>query len=437
MNVDFKYCNKFYNNKELEEFNFKALESHKTLINKNGLGNDFLGWLDLPNDYDKEEFENIKKAASKIQNDSDVLLVIGIGGSYLGARSAIDMLSGYFNNAKTKIIFVGNHISSSYVYELKEYLKGKKFSINVISKSGTTTEPAIAFRIFKELLEQTHADHIERIYCTTDKEKGALKHLADMSNYKTFIIPDNVGGRFSVLTAVGLLPICAAGFDIDKMMIGAKDAYNKFSQNSLDNEAILYASMRNLLYKKGKKTEYLVNYEPSLSSFCEWFKQLFGESEGKGNKGLFVSSANFTTDLHSLGQIIQDGERTIFETVLNVVNEKEEVVLNEINSDLDGLMYLENKSLQYINNNAMMGTIAAHVSGGVPNILINVDKLDEYNYGYLVYFFMVSVSVSAYMLGVNPFDQPGVEAYKKNMFALLGKKGYEDLKEEIVNLINN
>ena len=429
----------FLDAKKVESLKKEVIKAHDVLRKKNGAGNDFLGWLDLPIAYDHREFENIKKAAARIQAQSKVLLAIGIGGSYLGARSAIEMLKKYFNQEGCEVIFVGNHISSTYAKQLLDYIKDKDFSINIISKSGTTTEPAIAFRIFKEELEKRYGkeEAKNRIYATTDKEKGALKHLADEEGYEEFVVPDDVGGRYSVLTAVGLLPIAAAGIDIDEMMQGAKDAYIDFSETDIDkNDALKYALVRNALYRDGKKLEMLVNYEPKLNYFSEWWKQLMGESEGKDGKGIWITSASFSTDLHSLGQMIQQGERTIFETVISVDNPEENIMIKETSDNLDGLNFLAGKSMDYVNKMAMEGTLIAHVDGGVPNIRVTIPNISAYSYGYMVYFFELACGVSAYTLGVNPFNQPGVESYKKNMFALLGKPGYEDMKAELLKKIN-
>ena len=373
-------------------------------------------------------------AGKRIQSQSQVLLAIGIGGSYLGARAAIEMLKKYFNQTGVEVIFVGNQISSTYVAELLEYLKDKDFSINVISKSGTTTEPAIAFRIFKEYIEERYgkAEAKNRIYATTDKAKGALKTLADAEGYMTFVVPDDVGGRFSVLTPVGLLPIAAAGIDVEAMLNGAKDAYLYYKEEDVEkNDALKYALVRNTLYRKGKKIEMLVNYEPRLQYFAEWWKQLYGESEGKDGKGIWITSASFSTDLHSLGQMIQDGERTVFETVLNIEKPVSDIVISKDKDNLDGLNFLAGKTMDYVNKMAMTGTMVAHVDGGVPNLRLTIPNVSAYSFGYMVYFFELACGVSAYTLGVNPFNQPGVEAYKKNMFALLGKPGYEDLKQAL------
>lgn len=415
--------------------------AHHSLHEKTGAGSDFLGWIDLPVDYDKEEFSRIQKSAEKIKSDSDVLLVVGIGGSYLGARAALEFLQHSFYNALPKekrktpqIIFIGNNISSTYMTDVMDLLEGKDFSINVISKSGTTTEPAIAFRIFRKLLEEKYgADEArKRIYATTDKARGALKTLADEEGYESFVIPDDVGGRYSVLTAVGLLPIAVSGSDIEAMMKGAAQAREDFSNSELEeNAAYQYAAVRNALYNKGKTIEMLINYEPSLQYFSEWWKQLFGESEGKDQKGIYPSSANFSTDLHSLGQYVQEGRRDLFETIIKVEKPRHEMVIEEAESDLDGLNYLAGKTVDFVNNKAFEGTMLAHTDGGVPNLVLTIPQLDEYTFGYLVYFFEKACAMSGYLLGVNPFDQPGVEAYKVNMFALLGKPGFEEKKAEL------
>jgi glucose-6-phosphate isomerase len=407
---------------------------------RTGAGNDFLGWYDLPENYDREEFQKIKLAANKIKENSDILIVIGIGGSYLGARAAIEFVkSPIYNNLKKDtpdIYFAGNNISTTALCELLSICEGKDISLNVISKSGTTTEPAIAFRVFKSLLIDKYGAEgaRERIFVTTDKAKGTLKSFSADAGYETFVIPDDVGGRYSVLTPVGLLPIAVAGIDIDSMMRGARDAKIKYSdENSEQNDVLQYASIRNALLKKGKTTEILVGYEPFVLSLNEWWKQLYGESEGKENRGIFPASAIFSTDLHSLGQYIQEGQRNIFETVLSFKNPSSSFVIPYDESNVDGLNFLSGKKLDEVNKTAMMATLLAHNDGGVPNILIEVDNKDAYAFGYLVYFFELACAVSGYVLGVNPFDQPGVEAYKKNMFALLGKPGFENLRQELEN----
>ena len=434
VNLNLENALKFVDSKQVEAMKEEINASAKLLVSQQGAGNDFLGWLNLPLDYDKEEFERIIKAAEKIKAQADVLLVIGIGGSYLGAKSAIEMLKKYFGYQGVEVIFVGHQISGTYVNELIDYLKDKEFAINVISKSGTTTEPAIAFRIFKDLIEARYGveEAKNRIYATTDKARGALKGLATAMGYETFIVPDNVGGRYSVLTPVGLLPIAVCGIDIRKMMEGAQLAHKECNDLNLDtNYAMQYALIRNVLYRNGKAIEILVNYEQCLTYFAEWWKQLYGESEGKDGKGIYVASASFSTDLHSLGQMIQDGERNIFETVLQVATPVTEQVIPYSEENLDGLNFLAGKTMDYVNKQAFLGTLLAHVDGGVPNIVIEFPELSAFSYGYLAYFFEFACGVSAYTLGINPFNQPGVEAYKKNMFALLGKPGYEKEKEEL------
>ena len=410
-----------------------------TLHSKSGAGNDFLGWVDLPVEYDKEEFARIKKAAEKIQKSCDVLVAIGIGGSYLGARAAIEFVNGQMYNGVRpegipEIYFVGSNISSSYLNDIVKIIGDRDFCINVISKSGTTTEPAIAFRIFKKLIEEKYGKEgaKDRIFATTDKARGALKKLADDEGYETFVVPDDVGGRFSVLTAVGLLPMAAAGVDIDAAMAGAAEARKAFLTGT-DHDCAKYAALRNILHQKGKAMEILVNYEPALVMLGEWFKQLFDESEGKDHKGLFATSANFSTDLHSIGQFIQDGTRNMFETVVWVREPRSESYIEETAEDIDGLNYLAGKSVQFVNSKAYQGTLMAHMDGGTPNIIIEIDRADAWHFGYLVYFFEKACGISGYLLGVNPFNQPGVEAYKKNMFALLGKPGFEERRKELEN----
>ena len=409
--------------------------AHEALHTGTGLGNDFIGWLNLPTNYDKEEFARIKAAAKKIQSNCDIFVVIGIGGSYLGARAAIDFIkSPNYNDLckdTPKIYYIGNSISSNALAELLEICEGKDISINMISKSGTTTEPAIAFRVFRELLEKKYGKEgaKDHIFCTTDKARGTLKALADREGFETFVVPDDVGGRYSVLTAVGLLPIAVSGADIDALMQGAKDAQDAFADPDLEsNDCYKYAAIRNLLYRKGKEIEILVSYEPAFVMMNEWFKQLYGESEGKNQTGIFPASVIFSTDLHSMGQYIQDGSRTIFETVVLFDKIQREVVIGNDPEDLDGLNFLTGKTMDFVNRKAFEGTVLAHNDGGVPNIVLNVDAMDEYNLGYLIYFFEKACAISGYLLGVNPFNQPGVESYKKNMFALLGKPGYEDQK---------
>ena len=438
---DYKKALPYIGEQELDYLAPLVQAAHEQLHNKTGAGNDFLGWLDLPTDYDKEEFARIKQAAEKIKSDSDVLLVVGIGGSYLGACAAIEALTHSFFNVLSKedrkapqVFFVGNSISAPYLNQLLDAIKGKDVSVNVISKSGTTTEPAIAFRIFKKYLEEKYGvdEARKRIYATTDKERGALKTLASKEGYESFVIPDDVGGRFSVLTAVGLLPIAAAGVDIDSIMSGAQKAQEELSVSDLkENPAYQYAAIRNVLYNKGKNIELLVNYEPSLQYFSEWWKQLFGESEGKDLKGLFPASANFSTDLHSLGQYVQEGRRDLFETVVLVKQPVSDVTIEAEEEDLDGLNYLAGQTVDQVNYKAFQGTLLAHTDGNVPNLVVEVPALDSFSFGYLVYFFEKACAISGYLLGVNPFDQPGVEAYKKNMFALLGKPGYEEEKAKL------
>ncbi len=434
--LDYKSALNFFSEEEIANVKEQVKIAHNALHNKTGAGNDFLGWVNLPEDYDKEEFARIKAAAAKIREDSDVLIVIGIGGSYLGAKAAIDFLTGpfYNYNSKTQIFFAGNSISPNYINGLLKAIEGKDVSVNIISKSGTTTEPAIAFRIFKEYLENKYGkeEAKNRIYATTDKARGALKNLADKEGYQTFVVPDDVGGRYSVLTAVGLLPIAVCGADIDKLMQGARDAMDIYSGDNVDeNDCYKYAAIRNILYRKGKTVEMLVNYEPELQYFIEWWKQLFGESEGKDNKGIFPAGASFSTDLHSMGQYIQDGLRNLFETVLYVENSKEDIVVGTDPENVDGLNFLSGKTVDFVNKKAFEGTLLAHTDGGVPNLVIKIADLSEYTLGQLFYFFEKACGISGYMLGVNPFNQPGVESYKKNMFALLGKPGYEDEKEAL------
>ena len=442
-NLRFDYSNtgKFVKEHEVKNMMSIAKLSQDLLATKSGAGSEFTGWLNLPSEYDKDEFKRIIDASKKIQENSDYLIVIGIGGSYLGARAVIEALTNNFSNIMTKqernlpkIIFAGTSISSTYLFELTDFLKDKDFSINVISKSGTTTEPAIAFRVLKELLENKYGkDNAKsRIFATTDKSKGALKNLSEKEGYETFVVPDDVGGRYSVLTAVGLLPIAVAGINIDCLMKGAQDAQIEFAKtNLLENDAVLYAIMRNILYRKGKVTEILVNYEPQMMYFNEWFKQLYGESEGKDQKGIFPASVIFSTDLHSMGQFIQDGNRNIFETVINIEQPKSDLIIKKDAQDLDGLNYLEGKTVNFVNHNAMKATMLAHIDGNVPNLVVNIEKLNAYNMGYLIYFFEYACAVSGYINNVNPFDQEGVESYKKNMFALLGKNGYEELKSRL------
>lgn len=436
--VNDKHIQAFIGEDEYQGIAAQVKSAHEALHSGTGLGNDFIGWLTLPTDYDKEEFDRIKKAAAKIQKDTEVFIVIGIGGSYLGARAAIEFLKSPNYNALCKdtpqIYYAGNSISSTALAELLELCEGKDVSINMISKSGTTTEPAIAFRVFRELLEKKYGKDgaRERIYCTTDKARGTLKQLADREGYETFVVPDDVGGRYSVLTAVGLLPIAVAGCDIDALMQGAKKAQDEFDNPDMfTNDCYKYAAIRNLLYRKGMTTEVLVAYEPGFTMMNEWFKQLYGESEGKDQKGIFPASVVFSTDLHSMGQYIQDGRRNLFETVVQFKECKKEITIGFDEDNVDGLNFLSGKTMDYVNKRAFEGTVLAHNDGGVPNIILNVDSMTEAELGYLIYFFEKACAISGYILGVNPFNQPGVESYKKNMFALLGKPGYEEQKAEL------
>jgi len=435
LSLDISHALPFVDADGLKSIQKEISAADRALRNKTGKGAEFTGWVELPHRYDEEEFHRIRAAARKIRKQAKILIVIGIGGSYLGAKAAIEMLRLYFEaKRKPEIIFAGNQMSSTYLSELKEYVKNKDFAVNVISKSGTTTEPAIAFRVFKNLLEEKYGIQgaAERIYVTTDKEKGALHNLAVTNGYETFVVPDDIGGRYSVLTAVGLLPIAAAGIDIREVMKGANDARKAYREHDVfKNDAYLYAAMRNLLYRGSKAIEMLVNYEPHLTWFAEWWKQLFGESEGKEHEGLFVSSASFSTDLHSLGQQIQEGRRILFETVLDVKTPEKNLILEKAPEDLDGLNYLAGKSVDFVNRKAFEGTLLAHEEGLVPNLVLSLPEVSAYSFGYLVYFFELACGISGYVLGVNPFDQPGVEAYKKNMFALLGKPGYEQRKTEL------
>ena len=433
-----KFAAPFIKDDEYTAISSQVTAAHDLLNSRKGPGSDFLGWVDLPVDYDKDEFARIKKAADKIQSDSDILVVIGIGGSYLGARAAIEFLKSHYYNNKKKdtpdIYFAGNSISSTALAELLEICDGKDVSVNVISKSGTTTEPAIAFRVFRNYLETKYGkeEAKNRIYCTTDKAKGTLKALADAEGYEEFVVPDDVGGRFSVLTAVGLLPIAVAGCDIDKLMEGAAAAREAYSVDDLDkNDCYKYAATRNILLRKGKQIEMLVAYEPRFTLMAEWYKQLFGESEGKDNKGIYPSSAIFSTDLHSLGQYIQEGQRIMFETVVSIKESEKEIFIEKEENDGDGLNFLAGKPMSFVNEKAFQGTILAHTDGNVPNLVIEMPRADEFELGYLIYFFEKACAISGYMLAVNPFNQPGVESYKKNMFALLGKPGYEDQKQAL------
>ena len=440
--LKFNYQNalNFISEIELSSMEPQVALAAKMLEEKTGNGNEFLGWLDFHKNYDKEEFKRVKKSAEKIKNNSEILLVIGIGGSYLGARAAIEFLTHTFYNnlekekrATPKIIFVGQNISGTYLTDLLDLLGDKEYSINVISKSGTTTEPALAFRVLKNHMEKKYGKEgaRSRIFATTDKSRGALKKLAVEEGYESFVIPDDVGGRFSVLTPVGLLPIAVAGIDIEELMLGAQDAAKEFSKEFKENDCYKYAAIRNILNRKGKDVELLVNYEPRLHYVSEWWKQLFGESEGKDGKGIFPAAVDFSTDLHSMGQYIQEGKRFLFETVIHIENVDKDIVIESEKDDLDGLNYLAGKNFAFVNKKAAEGTILAHVDGGVPNLEISIPKATPYHLGYLFYFFMKSCGVSGYLLGVNPFDQPGVEAYKKNMFALLGKSEYEELAKKL------
>lgn len=439
---DYSLANPFICEEELDLMKASVATARDTLEKKSGAGNDFLGWIDLPVDYDKDEFARIQKAAEKIQSDSEVLVVIGIGGSYLGARAAIEFLRHCFYNSVDKsvrktpeIYYAGNSISGTYLSQLIETIGDRDFSVNVISKSGTTTEPAIAFRVFKEMLENKYGkeEAAKRIYATTDKARGALKSLATEEGYETFVVPDDVGGRFSVLTAVGLLPIAASGADISKLMEGAQSMRKLCLESAIeDNDAIQYAAVRNILYKKGKSVEVLANYEPIFHYVAEWWKQLYGESEGKDQKGIFPASVDLTTDLHSMGQFIQDGSRIMYETVMELEKPSLDITVQEAENDLDGLNYLSGKTLDFVNKSAMKGTQLAHTDGNVPNLIIRVPEQNEFYLGELFYFFEYACGISGYLLGVNPFNQPGVESYKKNMFALLGKPGYEELGKELL-----
>jgi glucose-6-phosphate isomerase len=446
LTFDYSKALTFIGEHEIAQMEPAVRTAHELLHSGTGAGNDFLGWVNLPFDYDRDEFARIQAAAKKIQSDSDALVVIGIGGSYLGARAAIEMLTHSFYNQLPKnkrktpeIYFVGHHISSTYTAHLLELLEGKDISVNVISKSGTTTEPAIAFRFFREYMEKRYGkeEARRRIYATTDRAKGALKQLADAEGYETFVIPDDVGGRYSVLTAVGLLPIAVSGVDIEAMMTGARDAAEAYRNPVLaENPSYQYAAVRNALYRKGKTTELLVNYEPSFHYFAEWWKQLYGESEGKDQKGIFPAAVDFTTDLHSMGQYIQEGLRNIFETVIRIDQPRVDLTIQSDEDNLDGLNYLAGQTMDFVNKKAMEGTLLAHTDGGVPNLVVEVPEVSPYYFGQLVYFFEKACGISGYLLGVNPFDQPGVEAYKKNMFALLGKPGFESERERLLKRLN-
>ncbi len=437
LKLNTNYLDSFVNQDELTGIKAQVETAAKMLHEKSGLGNDFLGWVDLPTNYDKEEFARIKAAAEKIQKNSEVLIVIGIGGSYLGARAAIEFLkSPFYNNMKKNtpdIYYVGNNINPTYLNEVIALCEGKDFSVNVISKSGTTTEPALAFRVFKKLVEDKYGKEEAKnhIFATTDKAKGTLKELSDKEGFETFVVPDNVGGRFSVLTAVGLLPIAVAGCDIDKLMEGARQAQNDYTADFDNNDCYKYAALRNIFYRKGKAVEMLVSYDPAFAMMAEWYKQLFGESEGKDNKGIFPSSAIFSTDLHSMGQYIQQGSRVLFETVVDIKTPKKDFYLEKDEANLDGLNFLCDQNMSVVNRKAFEGTILAHTEGGVPNMILELEDTSEFSLGYLIYFFEKACAVSGYVLGVNPFNQPGVESYKSNMFALLGKPGYEGAKAEL------
>ncbi len=438
-----KYLKSFISDDEINAIKDETSLAKNKVYTGTGEGSDFLGWVRLPEDYDKAEYNRIKSAAKRIISNSDVFIVIGIGGSYLGARAAIEFIKSQNYNCLNKntpdIFFVGNDISSSHIKELISICKDKDFSINVISKSGTTTEPAVAFRIFKQLAEEKYGEKAyEHIYATTDKSKGALRTLADSNKYETFVVPDDIGGRFSVLTAVGLLPIAVAGVDLDELMLGAHDAMEDVKNDDFNtNNCMKYAAYRNILYRKGKSVELLSVNEPSLTMFGEWWKQLTGESEGKDGKGLFPASTVYSTDLHSIGQFIQEGTRILIETVINVNEENDDLLIGEDSMNLDKLNYLSGKSINYVKQKAFLGVVMAHIDGGVPNMVLEIDSRSAYNFGYLVYFFEMAIAISGYLLKVNPFNQPGVEAYKKNMFALLGKPGYEDLKKELETRVEN
>ncbi|MBQ7595821.1 MAG: glucose-6-phosphate isomerase [Clostridia bacterium] len=444
LRLNTNFLESFISENDYNNISDEITRAHELLNSKQGAGSDFLGWLTLPEDYDKQEFALIKSSAEKIRQNSDVLIVIGIGGSYLGARAVIEFIKSQNYNSLPKntpdIYFAGNNISSRYLAEIKAIIGTRDFSVNVISKSGTTTEPAVAFRLFKEMLESRYGKEgaKERIFVTTDKQKGTLKKFADSEGWQTFVVPDDVGGRYSVLTAVGLLPIAAAGIDIDALMLGAKDAMDKYNDADINsNDCYKYAAIRNILYRKGKKIEMMVSYEPAYTMMNEWFKQLFGKSEGKDGKGLFPSSAIFSTDLHSMGQYIQQGERHLFETVVYFKNDLAEVPIDEDENNVDSLNFLAGKNLSFVNRKAFEGTVLAHTDGEVPNVVLELDNMNEYDLGTLIYFLEKACAVSGYVLGVNPFDQPGVESYKKNMFALLGKPGYEDMRAELEKRIEN
>ncbi len=438
LRFNYNYAKSFISENDIKEITPEVYLAHDVINNKSGAGSDFLGWVNLPFNFDKEEFVRIKKAAEKIKSDTDVLIVIGIGGSYLGARAAIEFLKGPFYNSVRKdvpeVYFAGNSISGSYLNDILALCQGKRVSLNIISKSGTTTEPAVAFRVLRKFLEEKYGEEeaAKRIYCTTDRARGTLKELADSKGYECFVVPDDVGGRFSVLTAVGLLPIAAAGADIDALMKGAALAAKEYNEKDIEkNVCYQYAAIRNVFYRKGKEVEMLVSYEPRFAMMAEWYKQLFGESEGKDHKGILPSSVTFSTDLHSMGQYIQDGSRILFETVVTIGETGSDVIIEKEENDGDGLNFLSGKPLSFVNEKAFEGTVLAHTDGGVPNLVIGIDKADEEDLGRLIYFFEKACAVSGYVLGVNPFNQPGVEDYKKNMFALLGKPGYEEKKAEL------
>ena len=439
LKLDLKCINNFVKDSEIKALAPVAKTAFHTLMEKTGAGNDFLGWIDFASKYTEAEINDMVNTANDLASKAKVLVVIGIGGSYLGAKAVISALKPYYKkDGELEVIFVGNSLSSTYIKETLDYLEDKDFCINVISKSGTTTEPAIAFRLFKELLIKKYGkNYASRIVATTDKARGALRQEANEAGYKTFIVPDDIGGRYSFLTPVGLLPIAASGIDIKALLKGINLAYNDLTKDdSLNNQAVLYATARNVLYRKGKVIEALVTYEPKVKYLSEWWKQLYGESEGKDGKGLYPASVVYSTDLHSIGQFFQEGTRTMFETIVNIVNPDANVIVNHDEANLDGLNYLEGRDVNYVKDMATLGTKLAHVSGGVPNIVISIDKLDEENFGYLLYFFMISCGISGYILGINPFNQPGVEAYKKNMFALLGKPGYEELAKELAKQLD-
>lgn len=443
MKLNDSYVSSFVASHELEAMAPQIENAHNVLHQKTGLGNDFLGWIDLPENYDKAEFDRILKAAEKIKKSCEVFVVIGIGGSYLGARAAIELLkSPFYNNMKKDtpdIYYVGNNTNPNYLNEILALCEGKEICVNIISKSGTTTEPALAFRVFSDLLVKKYGEEgaAERIFATTDKARGTLKELSDKKGYETFVIPDDVGGRFSVLTAVGLLPIAVSGCDIKAIMEGANQARKDFSTADINNnDCYKYAAYRNIFNRKGKAVEMLVSYEPSFTMMAEWYKQLFGESEGKDQKGLLPASVTFSTDLHSLGQFIQDGTKIMFETVVNIKEQKSDFFIENSADDFDGLNFLSNQNMSNVNTNAMLGTILAHTNGGVPNLMLEVDKIDEQNFGYIVYFFEKACAISGYLLGVNPFDQPGVESYKANMFALLNKPGFEAQRAELLEQLS-